>query len=284
LPPSKSTTTSPDGTRIAVYDYGNSGAPVLTCVHGYPDNATLWKPVAERLAGDFHVVAYDVRGAGDSERPQSTSAYHLDRLEEDFRAVIDTVSPDRPVHVLAHDWGSIQAWHFVTDPALRDRITSFVSISGPSLDHAGYFIRQGNRAALRQLVHSWYIFYFHLPWLPELAWRKGWAHRAFNRLEKQDAEDNRSIGDYVNGMELYRANVLPRLIRPTERHTDVPVLAVSPEADRFVTTPLQTEVARWAANLRVKIVRGGHWLPRNDPGLVAELVLEHTGEVARWEV
>jgi len=187
LPPSKSTATSSDGTRLAVYTYGDSGAPVLVCVHGYPDNATLWEPVAELLADDFQVVTYDVRGAGHSDHPSSTKAYTLDRLQEDFRAVIDQVSPDQPVHVLAHDWGSIQSWHFVTDPAptagvsLQDRIASFVSISGPSLDHAGYFIRRRNRATVKQLLHSWYIFYFHLPWLPERGWRKGWAHRAFRR-------------------------------------------------------------------------------------------------------
>jgi pimeloyl-ACP methyl ester carboxylesterase len=283
LPPSTSTVTSGDGTRIAFSTYGDPGAPVLVCVHGYPDNAALWDPVAGLLTDDFQVVTYDVRGAGASDHPSSTSAYLLNRLQEDFEAVIDQVSPDRPVHVLAHDWGSIQSWHFVTDTRLQDRVASFVSISGPSLDHAGYFIRRLNRPALRQLIHSWYIFYFHLPWLPERGWRRGWAHRAFNRLERQDPDDRRSIGDYVNGMKLYRANVLPRLLRPAARRTDVPVLAVAPDADPFVTTPLQTDVARWAPNLTVKVIRGGHWMPRNDPGLVAELVRDHIRRVARWE-
>ncbi|GAA3095448.1 pimeloyl-ACP methyl ester carboxylesterase [Kribbella aluminosa] len=281
MPPSKSATTSSDGTRIAVYTYANPGAPVLVCVHGYPDNAALWEPVAELLAEDFEVVTYDVRGAGESDHPISTSAYSLDRLQEDFQAVLDQAG--REVHVLAHDWGSIQAWHFVTDPDLQDRIASFTSISGPSLDHAGYFLRQGNRAVLKQLLHSWYIFYLHLPWLPELAWRKGWAQRAVNLLDKQDPDHHRALGDYVNGMKLYRANVVRHLLRPAERRTDVPVLAVSPDADLYVTTPLQTSVARWASNLTVKVVRGGHWMPRNDPGLVAELVREHTRQVARWE-
>ncbi|MGZ0145812.1 alpha/beta fold hydrolase [Kribbella sp. WER1] len=279
MPPSKSTATSADGTRLAVYTYPNPGAPVLVCVHGYPDNARLWEPVAERLAEDFEVVTYDVRGAGQSDHPSSTSAYALGRLQEDFEAVLG----GREVHVLAHDWGSIQAWHFITDPDLQRRIISFTSISGPSLDHAGYFIRRRDRAAIKQLLHSWYIYYFHLPYLPELAWRKGWAQRLFNRLEQQHPDDQRELGDYVNGLKLYRANVLPRLTRPTERRTGVPVLAVSPDADPFVTTPLQTDIARWAPNSTVKVVRGGHWMPRNDPGLVAELVREHTRQVARWE-
>ncbi len=303
MPPSAQATISHDGTRIAYYDYAPDSAeaflrddcngrqrdlPVLLCVHGYPDNARLWEPVAGELAGAFRVVTYDVRGAGESGQPRERSAYHLDRLEDDFRAVLEAVSPDQPVHLLAHDWGSIQSWHFVTSERLRGRITSFVSISGPSLDHAGFFVRRHRpvRDVIRQLLHSWYIYYFHLPWLPENGWRRGWAHRVFARLERSadglpSEAGERSLGDYVNGLNLYRENVFPRMIRPRERITDVPVLAVSPENDVFVSTPLQTDVARWAANLTVKVVRGGHWMPRNDPGLVARLVLEHTRELAR---
>ncbi|WP_112239833.1 alpha/beta fold hydrolase [Kribbella monticola] len=283
--------TSADGTRIAVYEYGDPTAPVLICVHGYPDNASLWAPVARQLAEHFHVVTYDVRGAGESDHPRDRAAYKLDRLEEDFAAVLAAVSPDRPVQVLAHDWGSIQAWHFVTSERLRGRITSYVSISGPSLDHAGFFLRSHRPARERigQLLHSWYIFYFQLPWLPERGWRKGWAHRLFSRLETaaggtRPKPGERSLADFVNGLNLYRANVLPRLLRPEERRTDVPVLAVSPDGDAFVTTPLQTDVSRWAPNLSTQVVRGGHWLPRNDPGLVARLTLEHTRRVAGWQV
>ncbi|ADB32477.1 alpha/beta hydrolase fold protein [Kribbella flavida DSM 17836] len=282
---------SADGTQIALSETGDPAAPVLVCVHGYPDNARLWAPVAQRLADHFRVVTYDVRGAGDSDHPRGRAAYRLDRLEEDFTAVLDAVSPDQPVHLLAHDWGSIQSWHFVTSEALRGRIESFVSISGPSLDHAGYFFRSRRpvRDLVDQLVHSWYIFYFQLPWLPERGWRKGWALRVFGRLERSaggsaPSPGERSLTDFVNGLELYRANLLPRLLRPRPRRTDIPVLAVSPDGDAFVTTPLQTDVARWAPNLSVQVVRGGHWLPRNDPGLVARLTLEHTRRVAGWQV
>ncbi|MEV6271604.1 hypothetical protein AB0L64_30870 [Kribbella sp. NPDC051936] len=87
----------------------------------------------------------------------------------------------------------------------------------------------------------------------------------------------------VHGIKLYRANVVPRLLRPAPRRTGVPVLTVSPDADPFVTTPLQTGIEAWAPNLTVKVIRGGHWMPRNDPGLVAGLVRDHTRKVARWE-
>src|SRR3954462_983114 len=90
---------SSDGVRLAVYESGPAGAPTVVLVHGYPDNHTLWDETVRLLAVDFHVVTYDVRGAGASEKPAQRRAYRMDQLIEDLRAVLDTTSPDRPVHL-----------------------------------------------------------------------------------------------------------------------------------------------------------------------------------------
>ncbi len=252
---------------------------MLVCVHGFPDSAELWDGVVSRLADRFQVVMYDVRGTGSSSAPpRRRASYRLERLEDDFVAVLDAVAGERPVHVLAHDWGSIQCWHFLTGSRLRGRVASSVSVSGPCLDHAGYFLRNGSRGAvLQQVLHSWYVYLFQLPWLPELGFRTGMSQRVLQRL----APDVGAVAarDCLNGLWLYRANLVRRLWRPSRRYTEVPVLAVSPRSDPFVLTPLQTEVGRWARDLRVSIVDGGHWLPRSSPEVVAELTAEHIDRV-----
>lgn len=276
---------SEDGTRIAVHEYGKPDAPILLCVHGYPDSARMWDPVAAELAGRFRVVAYDVRGAGESDHPGGRAAYRLDRLEQDFLAVLDAVSPGAPVHLLAHDWGSIQSWHFVTGERLRGRIASYVSISGPCLDHIALHARAApRREALRQVMRSWYVFAFQVPWLPEYGWRRGWWAGLFRRL--QAAGDTpgppgeQAVADKISGVQLYRANVLPRLRRPESRHTGVPVLVVAPASDPFVLPSVQATASRWATDVRVEVVEGGHWLPRSQPSLVARLAVEHVEDVA----
>src|SRR5689334_1586392 len=98
-----SSVTSADGTRLAVFESGNPNGPVLVAVHGYPDNHTVWDGVAADLSDRYRVITYDVRGAGASDKPTGRAAYKRDRLTEDFAAVIDAVSPDAPVHLLAHD-------------------------------------------------------------------------------------------------------------------------------------------------------------------------------------
>ena len=133
--------------EIAVYEWGEpDDRPTVVLVHGYPDTASVWRATAEQLAERFHVVAYDVRGAGASTRPDHTRAYELSHLVKDLAAVVDTVGPERPVHLVGHDWGSIQSWEAVTTERLAGHIASFTTISGPSLDHAGYWAMERLRA------------------------------------------------------------------------------------------------------------------------------------------
>ncbi|KAA5834374.1 SDR family oxidoreductase [Saccharopolyspora hirsuta] len=271
-----------DGLRLAVREHGDPAAPTVLAVHGYPDDQSIWDGVVAALAGRFRVVTYDVRGAGESDKPRRTEAYLLDQLADDLGRVADLVSPDRPVHLLAHDWGSIQAWHAVTEPRLAHRFASFTSISGPCLDHAGRWMREklrhptprSLRKLVNQLIFSGYIGFFQLPALPELAWRTGVMGRLISTLERLDPRTAQNptrpaVSDGVRGLALYRANMRERLGDPGERRTDIPVQVLSPTGDPFVSTPMQTEIAPWVANLRIRRVPGGHWLPRSRPDLVA---------------
>jgi len=288
-PPGSSTrqVVASDGVSLAVYERGVPGAPTVLAVHGYPDDHTVWDEVAAELAGRYRVVSYDVRGAGDSGAPPARSGYRLDQLAEDLATVVDAVSPERPVHLLAHDWGSIQGWHAITSERLEERlhgrIASYTSISGPGLDHAGAWFRgrlrrptpRGLRALLTQFAASGYIGFFQLPVIPELAWRSGLLPRVMAALSGGDKGRRApATADAVRGLALYRENMLPRLTRPRPRATGVPVQVLAPTADPFVTGPLQTDIGRWTNDARVRRVVGGHWLPRARPGVVARCVSE----------
>jgi pimeloyl-ACP methyl ester carboxylesterase len=59
-----------DGVRLAYACWGRAQQPTIVLVHGYPDCSEVWGPLIQYLAQDFHVVTYDVRGAGQSEAPR----------------------------------------------------------------------------------------------------------------------------------------------------------------------------------------------------------------------
>jgi pimeloyl-ACP methyl ester carboxylesterase len=267
---------SSDDAGIAVYESGERANPTIVAVHGYPDNHTVWDGVVARLADRFHVVTYDVRGAGESAKPKGRTAYRMAQLVDDFTAVIDAVSRDAPVHVLAHDWGSIQCWAAVTDPRLADRIATFTSMSGPSLDHAGAWMRDLRahpRSTLRQLSHSYYIALMQLPLLPELVARRGVITRGVQRAGA--ATTPQTAEDALHGIQLYRSNMLPRLGRPQPARTDIPVQVLAPERDPFVSPALQCEApAPFVANLSTRTIDGGHWVVSQRPELIARLTAE----------
>jgi pimeloyl-ACP methyl ester carboxylesterase len=278
--------TATDGVKLAVYEAGDPGAPTVVAIHGYPDNASVWDGVVQLLRERYHVVSYDVRGAGRSAAPDRRAGYRLDQLEADFNSVIEAVSPDRPVHLLAHDWGSIQGWRCVTSARLQDRIASFTSISGPGLEQAARWLRSKLRPSrrelatlLRQLGHSYYLLVFQLPVLPELGWRTG----VFDRLlGGRSATDQRRLADKINGLELYRANRRPPRSAAAVARTDIPIQVLAPTGDPFVGQPLQTEApAPYASDLRVHSVAGGHWIMQRHPDVVAQACTDLVEEVER---
>src|SRR5215218_3778191 len=130
------TVTSP-GAELAVFEYGQEpgpGTPTLLLVHGYPDDHRLFLPVIRELADTHHLVAFDTRNAGPSSVTEKPGDFSLQALLDDLFAVLDAVGA-REVHLVGHDWGSIQGWAALQDPRSAGRISRYTSISGPDLRH-----------------------------------------------------------------------------------------------------------------------------------------------------
>jgi pimeloyl-ACP methyl ester carboxylesterase len=274
---------------LFVSEAGEQGRPTILLVHGFPDTSAVWDPIVERLAAAFHVVRYDVRGAGQSDNPEDRTGFALPLLVDDMAAVAQAASPDAPVHLVGHDWGSVQGWEAVTTNAMADRFSSFTSISGPPLDHAGLWARRNRTLrtsdllrSLRQALHSWYIAFFHLPLIPELMVRSSratsrWA-RVLHRLERAPTDlrwPAPTFGaDFAHGVELYRANVRSRMLHPESRHTDVPVQLVIPLKDRYVTPALLDGLEEWSSLVWRRHVDAGHWVIRTHPDVIATAIRE----------
>lgn len=277
---------------LAVYQWGDPVLPTVVLVHGYPDTAAMWRPMAELLSWRFHVVAYDVRGAGSSSAPEATAGYRLDRLVEDLAAVIDHVSPDAPVHLVGHDWGSIQGWEAVTTETMAERIASFTSLYAPGLDHAAHWARQRLRRPtprhvqqlMDQQLRSWYVAALHLPGAG-LVWRAfgplwpGFQQRVEKVALSPDYPAATVTADGARGVALYRANFTRRVAHPGHRHTAVPVQVIVPMHDHYVSPALSHGLERWAPRLWRCEISAGHWVPRTHPEIVAGWIGEFVDHI-----
>ncbi|WP_329553991.1 SDR family oxidoreductase [Streptomyces sp. NBC_00696] len=278
------------GVELCVAELGDASNPTVVLVHGYPDSKEVWSEVASRLADRFHVVLYDVRGHGRSTAPQPLrGGFTLEKLTDDFLAVADAVSPDRPVHLVGHDWGSVQSWEFVTVERTRGRIASFTSMSGPSLDHFGHWINKRlTRPTPRRVgqllgqgAKSWYVYLLHTPVLPELAWRGPLGTRwpkILERVEKVPRGDYPTSSlrtDAAHGAWLYRDNVRARLRRPRpDAYAHAPVQLVTPLGDAFLSERLYDELELWAPGVVRHTLQAKHWVPRTRPDQLASWITE----------
>lgn len=295
----KSTTTRIDskGVALQVVTWGDSKKTPVVLVHGYPDNHRVWKPVAERLAKKYFVIAYDVRGAGGSDAPQGVRAYTLELLAQDLAAVVDAVIPGRRFHLVGHDWGSIQSWESVTTDRLKPRIASYTTLSGPALDHAAHWVRErtlnfspaAKARVMKQLMSSWYIGFFQLPLLPAAGWKAGFGKFWPTYLEKREgvteAEPNPTqAADGANGVQLYRANFRQKLIAPEQRFAACPVQLIVPTRDNYASPQLYEDLHRWVPELYRRDLNASHWVPLSHPELIAAWIGEFVDGVERGEL
>ena len=272
-----------DQQRLFAKAWGNAQNPALVLVHGYPDNQDVWKPVIEQLISEYYIVTYDVRGAGESSIPKRIKDFRLEQLSQDVDSVVCAVLGDRPFHLAAHDWGSIQSWESVTEPKFRGRILSYTTISGPCLDHAAYWMRQQFQHEkpkfFKQLSKSWYIAAFQLPFLPPAAWNffspERWG-AVVSKLEGQPQLPLNAniVKDGKYGVGLYRANFIPRLLKPRERFAVCPVQAIVLKQDNFVSPALIDEVPKWAEDFSRVDLDANHWAVLSAPEKIAEHITD----------
>lgn len=291
--------TASDGVSLAVHAYTkiDKRRPTILAIHGYPDNHHVWDSVAESLGrrypvesndAGYNFVAFDVRGAGESSTPTGRSGYRLPQLVADIDVVIDSIAVG-PVHIVAHDWGSIQGWAAVTDETVMGKIASFTSISGPHLNYAGRFVRSARtpRAVadvVRQIVASSYIWFFLCPGVPEMAIQSRVTVKVFDAVERiggsgargRRGAAYRSVDDYLNGLNLYRANMPGPVLSPPKQLplTGVPVQVLVARQDHFVTPALQRFTGSIPDGNRIVGIEGGHWVVTSHPDVVARLTTE----------
>src|ERR1700687_1100438 len=154
-----------NGVGLEVQDEGN-GTPVLL-LHGWPDSGRLWRNQVPALTGaGFRCIVPDLRGFGESDKPDDVAAYALPNLVGDVVGLLDQLGVAR-VHVIGHDWGSALAW--VTASLVPDRVDHLVALS------VG-FPTAFAAAGLEQREKSWYMLLFQFPevaeqWLSMDGWR-----------------------------------------------------------------------------------------------------------------
>ncbi len=114
------------GLRLHYVDWGNEGAPPLVLVHGGRDHARSFDRVARALRRDFHVVAPDLRGHGDSAHAAG-GAYHMANFVLDLARLVEWTAAG-PVTLVGHSLGGAIVLHYAG--TFPERVARVVAIEG----------------------------------------------------------------------------------------------------------------------------------------------------------
>lgn len=150
-----------DGVELHVVVAGPETGPLVVLLHGFPEFWFGWRhQIAPLAAAGFRVVAPDQRGYGESGRPPRVRDYALDRLADDVVDLIDAFGAER-AHVVGHDWGAAVAWWTAARHPARVERLAILNVPHPTTMERALFTDP------LQMLRSWYIVVFQVPWLPE---------------------------------------------------------------------------------------------------------------------
>ncbi len=100
------------GVKLHLQTFGDPTRPTLIALHGGPGNDHRHLLPLKPLSDEYHLVFYDQRGAGLSERAKSEDI-SLEHLVEELDAIAQKFSPDDPVRLVGHSWGAMLAGAYI---------------------------------------------------------------------------------------------------------------------------------------------------------------------------
>ena len=142
-----------NGVFLEVDICGNQDSDRLAlCLHGFPEHAVSWRfqmPLLSDLG--MKVWAPNLRGYGNSAVPLGIQDYSIENLMDDVAGLIDAAGCQH-VTLIAHDWGGVIAWYFaIRQVRTLDRLI-ICNVPHPEA--------MRNAMGWRQLMRSWYAFFF----------------------------------------------------------------------------------------------------------------------------
>lgn len=262
-----------DGVVLAVLDEGE-GFPVLL-LHGFPDSSQLWRhQVSALVEAGLRAIAPDLRGFGESDKPESVEEYAISRSVADMVALLDALGVER-AHVVGHDWGAGLAWALAAFVPERVEQLVVMSVGHPNT------LRE---PSIEQREKGWYQLLFQFDGVAEeLIQRDDW--KLFREMLRGAADAERYLADLSRpgaltaGLNWYRANATPA--QELEREATFPAVAASTLGIWGSGDPYLTEESMLGSGEHVtgpwryvRIEGAGHWLPVDAPDRVNELLRE----------
>ena len=269
-----------NGIKIHYVISGPEKAPVMLMLHGFPEFWYSWRFQIREFYKDFRVIALDLRGYGESDKPAEKSIYTIPNAVDDVIELLRLLGITKCT-LLAHDWGGIFGWRVVLKRP--DLIENFVVMSCPHPGRYKDLINVENDSLFRQ----WYVIFHQLPWIPEQIMTME-DFRSFKSLFKsrrygfvnRDKFTDEDLQAFLymfsqpyslTGPVNYFRNLLGDPLLQDGIVYDkinVPTLILFGENDAFLSTEMADGHEKYVEHVECKILLSGHWIQQDTPGEV----------------
>uniref|UniRef100_A0A1L8DZB6 Putative soluble epoxide hydrolase n=2 Tax=Nyssomyia neivai TaxID=330878 RepID=A0A1L8DZB6_9DIPT len=265
-----------NGIKLHYVEKGDENKPMMLFVHGFPEFWFSWRHQMVEFSKDYRCIAIDMRGYGDSEKPEGLAPYEIDNMVDDLRALVKALDKNELITLVCHDWGAVIGWRYL----LRhmDTVEKYVMIGAPSVEVYGKLAsRQWD-----QFRKGWYIFFFKAPIIPEIALRM--KDLAVFRTMKTGSTTNEDIEAFKYTFAKSRALTYPinyyrvngfgkykRIKKKPEKYA--PGLYLLGEKEEYISLSTGPAMMKAYPNLTYKVIPGAtHFAQQDKPTLVNEMM------------
>ncbi len=255
--------------------------PLMLMLHGFPEFWYSWRYQIPEFAQDYKVVALDLRGYNESDKPEERFAYVMAEFVKDIEEVIKELGYEKCI-LVGHDWGGAIAWCF--GYAHSEMIEKLIIMNIP---HPAKFME--GLGTPEQLLRSWYIFFFQLPFFPEFIFEfhdyQAIASAFKNMAVDKSAFTEADLEAYkyaaakrgaLTSMINYYRNIFPGLLNQQEWGVlRIPTLMIWGKNDRALGIELTYGTEEYVESFQIRYIPNcSHWVQQEQPELVNKYMRE----------
>jgi pimeloyl-ACP methyl ester carboxylesterase len=273
--------------RLHYAKAGNGGRLVIL-LHGFPESWYSWRHQLNALSDEYTVVAPDMRGYNLSDKPTKISDYEIDKLVDDVTGLIRHLGHENAA-IVGHDWGGGVAWALAQNHP--EYVWKLAVLQTPPVS-----IWRKN-LTLKQFLASWYMFFFQIPFLPEVVFRLNdyaiLANALKNSTAEKDVFTDEDITEYKKSwsepfaltamINYYRANILKRFYSKNvknEKKISVTTVFIYGEQDKAILPETVKGISEFvdAPYEEFHIPTAAHWVQQEAQDAVTEILREFLAE------
>lgn len=257
------------GMNIFYLTAGNPDNPPLVLLHGWPSSSALWDKIIPGLSRDFYVLAPDLPGHGQSDKPED-QIYDLNFLRTFILDFYDALDLDR-ASLAAHDLGGMAALSFAVRH--QDRLDKFIIMNTSPFSNWHWALS----LTISLLKQPWLTRFFLLPWVFKLVLGSGFFNSKLLTPELVKKFQGPWVADKLGKTAFSRTIAVPPELMTESPESlatiNCPTLILWGKKDRFFPYGLAKKLNGILPNAqRVGIDNAGHFLQEEQPQIITQTI------------